>query len=222
MSKPQQVTSTNRGSRSWASSAAARRSMQSNRSRDTGPELAVRRILHAAGLRYRVDYSPLANRRRADVVFTRQRLAVFIDGCFWHGCPQHATLPATNSNYWLPKLRRNVDRDRESDALLSAAGWRVLRYWEHKDATSVAEEIIAIVRDPGSLLTALPGGSTLLLLPSGSSDRTRAAPQAHREPPPDGQPRALGHPVDAPFSPSSPALHQEPASERLRRRRNDS
>ena len=124
--------------------------MQSNRGRDTSPELAVRRLVHAAGLRYRVDYSPLGGRRRADIVFTRQRMAVFIDGCYWHGCPQHATLPKRNTEYWLPKLARNIQRDRETDQILREAGWRVLRYWEHEDPRIVASAIIHAVRADGA------------------------------------------------------------------------
>lgn len=115
--------------------------MVANRGRDTSPELAVRRSLHALGLRYRVDFAPLGGRRRADIVFTRQRTAVFIDGCFWHGCPDHATIPKSNVAYWAPKLRRNFERDRETDSLLRAAGWTVLRYWEHEDAQIVARSI---------------------------------------------------------------------------------
>ena len=116
--------------------------MQANRARDTSPELAVRRLLHAAGLRYRVDYAPLGGRRRADIVFTRQRIAVYIDGCFWHGCPDHGTLPKTNTDYWLPKLQRNVERDGETDTLLTEAGWTALRFWEHETASTVAGMII--------------------------------------------------------------------------------
>lgn len=120
--------------------------MRSNRRRDTAPELRVRRLLHAAGLRYRVDYPPLGGRRRADIVFTRRRVAVFIDGCFWHGCPEHATLPTTNSDYWLPKLHRNIERDRATDALLCDAGWMVLRYWEHEAPAEVAQAIADAVQ----------------------------------------------------------------------------
>ena len=127
---------------SWASSEGSRRSMRANRGRDTSPELAVRRLLHAAGLRYRVDYPPLGGRRRADIVFTRCQIAVFIDGCFWHGCPQHATLPKRNSDYWLPKLERNISRDIEVNDALADAGWRVLRFWEHESPDLIARSII--------------------------------------------------------------------------------
>jgi DNA mismatch endonuclease (patch repair protein) len=121
--------------------------MQANRSRDTEPELAVRRLLHAAGLRYRVDARPLpAMRRRADVVFGPAKVAVFVDGCFWHACPEHATTPATNVDYWGPKLARNVERDRETDAALADAGWHVIRVWEHEDPATAAAHIIRVVR----------------------------------------------------------------------------
>lgn len=120
--------------------------MQRNRGRDTSPELAVRRVLHAAGLRYRVDFAPLGGRRRADIVFTRKRIAVFIDGCFWHGCPTHATRPKANADYWGPKLDRNIERDLETTASLQSAGWTVLRFWEHEASTEVAETISKAVR----------------------------------------------------------------------------
>lgn len=120
--------------------------MLSNRRRDTRPELDVRRLLHAAGLRYRVDFAPLGGRRRADIVFTRKRVAVFIDGCYWHSCPEHATSPTRNADYWVPKLARNVERDREIDQRLGDAGWTVLRYWEHEKAETVAQAIIDALR----------------------------------------------------------------------------
>ena len=104
----------------------------SNRRRDTKPEMAIRRLLHARGYRYRVDFAPWSNkRRRADIVFTRRRLAVFIDGCFWHGCPEHGTIPVSHADYWEPKLAKNRERDAETTAMAEAEGWRVLRIWEH-------------------------------------------------------------------------------------------
>lgn len=129
--------------------------MRSNRGRDTLPELAVRRLLHQKGYRYRVDYAPVGGRRRADIVFTRQRVAIFVDGCFWHSCPIHATRPRQNSSYWEPKLRRNVERDRETDEALERAGWTVLRFWEHEPTGNVVESIIETLQ-----LSQWPPGST--------------------------------------------------------------
>lgn len=134
------------GTESWASSEGTRRSMIGNRGRDTKPELAIRSRLHAAGLRYRVDYAPLGGRNRADIVFPRARVAVFVDGCFWHGCPLHSTLPTRNSDYWLPKLQRNIERDRETDARLRDAGWTVLRFWEHEDPAAAVRAVESAVR----------------------------------------------------------------------------
>ena len=123
--------------------------MQSNKARDTRPELAVRRLLFARGMRYRVDRRPVpALRRRADIVFTGIRLAVFIDGCFWHGCPVHGTTDfQTNSTFWTRKIETNAARDVETNALLEAAGWRVLRLWEHVDPGQAADEIEEAVRE---------------------------------------------------------------------------
>src|SRR4051794_37394923 len=96
--------------------------MSRTRGRDTAPELALRRAVHAKGLRYRVDVAPVRGiRRRADLVFTRARVAVFVDGCFWHGCPVHATWPATNAEFWREKLEANRRRDRDTDSQLRAA-----------------------------------------------------------------------------------------------------
>ena len=116
--------------------------MLANKARDTKPELAVRRGLHAAGLRYRVDFRPsLSLRSRADIVFTRRKLAVFIDGCFWHGCPLHASIPKKNADYWVPKLRRNVERDLETTRSLESLGWTVLRFWEHQDVAGIVASV---------------------------------------------------------------------------------
>jgi DNA mismatch endonuclease (patch repair protein) len=116
--------------------------MVSNRRRDTKPELAVRRILHAYGLRYRVDFRPDKSiRRSADIVFTKLRIAVFIDGCFWHCCPDHGRLPTKNREYWEAKLSGNRERDADTNARLTSAGWTVLRFWEHEDPATVAQAI---------------------------------------------------------------------------------
>lgn len=122
--------------------------MRANRRRDTQPELAVRRLVHAAGLRYRVDFAPLPGDRRlrADLVFTRAKVATFVDGCFWHGCPQHHTVAKTNADFWAAKVAGNRDRDERVNALLVDAGWTVLRFWEHEDPSTVAAAIVEAVR----------------------------------------------------------------------------
>lgn len=120
--------------------------MRANRRRDTGPELRVRKELHRRGLRYRVDLPLLQTRRRADVAFPRARLAIFVDGCYWHGCPVHGTSAAANADFWREKIKTNQARDRDTDALLAAAGWTSLRFWEHEDPIAVADAIEIQVR----------------------------------------------------------------------------
>jgi DNA mismatch endonuclease (patch repair protein) len=133
---------------SWASSVGRRRNMQAIRSRDTSHELAVRRLVHAAGLRYRVNFAPLPGlRRTADLVFTRQRIAVFLDGCFWHGCPVHKHEVRQNGEYWAQKLRSNVARDIDTNRKLETAGWTLLRFWEHEDSLQVSGVIVRAVRE---------------------------------------------------------------------------
>jgi DNA mismatch endonuclease (patch repair protein) len=120
--------------------------MLGNRRRDTRPELAVRRLLHAAGLRYRVDYPlPTDRRRRADIAFTRLKVVVFIDGCFWHLCGTHGRVPTINRGYWEPKLRRNAERDVQVTEAWSELGWTVMRFWEHEDPASVAASVMTVV-----------------------------------------------------------------------------
>jgi DNA mismatch endonuclease (patch repair protein) len=119
--------------------------MRANRRTDTKPELALRRALHGRGYRYRKDYRlDLADgkRVRPDIAFTARRVAVFVDGCFWHSCPQHGSKPAVNVGYWDPKLRRNVERDRAADTALAAAGWEVVRIWEHEP---LADAVVAVL-----------------------------------------------------------------------------
>lgn len=132
------------------SSAAVSAVMRANRKTNTKPELAVRRLLHASGLRYRVNYPIVIDktRIRPDVVFQRKKVAVFIDGCFWHGCPAHGTRPRSNSAYWLPKLAGNKERDIRADALLRDIGWTVIRRWEHEPPEMIAQDIIAAVKRP--------------------------------------------------------------------------
>lgn len=118
------------------------------RQRDTRAEMQIRSRLHAQGLRYRVDVRPLRNlRRRADVVFPRARVAVFVDGCFWHGCPTHATWPRNNAAWWKDKIEQNRRRDRDTDRALEEAGWTVVRVWEHEQPDEAAELIANVVRD---------------------------------------------------------------------------
>ncbi|MFD9480936.1 very short patch repair endonuclease [Streptomyces nojiriensis] len=116
----------------------ARMSLQP--SRDTAQEMAVRRLLHASGLRFRVNVPvPGMPRRTIDIAWSGAKIAVFLDGCFWHGCPQHATQPKANAEWWRTKLGKNMARDRETRAHLEAAGWIVLRFWEHEEATAIAD-----------------------------------------------------------------------------------
>ncbi|MDO0933451.1 very short patch repair endonuclease [Streptomyces sp. DG2A-72] len=115
-------------------------------SRNTAPEVAVRKLLHAAGLRYRVNVPvPGIPRRTIDIVFPKAKIAIFLDGCFWHGCPQHATHPKSNAEWWRTKLGKNMARDQETTKHLTTAGWTVLRFWEHEVPAEVAEEVKASV-----------------------------------------------------------------------------
>lgn len=134
-----------RATRPPASSVAVEQRMKAQRRRDTAPELALRRELWRRGLRYRVDHKVVGTRRRVDVVFTRARVAVFIDGCFWHRCPIHSTLPKANAAWWLAKLDANVERDRRTDRDLEMAGWVVVRVWEHEDPVVAADRIESVV-----------------------------------------------------------------------------
>lgn len=122
--------------------------MQRQRTRDTAPEMAIRRLLHEFGLRYRIDVAPIPGlHRRADVVFGPARVAVFIDGCFWHGCPDHGR-PTTRKNpqYWADKFARNQARDRHTDEQLAIAGWLSVRVWEHESPAAAAARVAEVVR----------------------------------------------------------------------------
>ncbi|MFC9531362.1 very short patch repair endonuclease [Streptomyces sp. NPDC056975] len=122
--------------------------MSRQASKDTAPEVAVRRLLHASGLRYRLNVRvPDMPRRTIDIAFPRAKVAVFMDGCFWHGCPEHATQPKANAEWWRAKLDRNMARDRETTACLTTSGWIVLRFWEHEDPVEVAARVAAVVRE---------------------------------------------------------------------------
>lgn len=117
-----------------------RTQMQKMPRKNSGPEMELRRELFRRGLRYRVNYGALPG--TPDLVFPRAKIAVFVDGCFWHGCPVHGTLPKNNREWWEEKLRRNRERDRFKDEQLKALGWTVLHYWEHDDVDDLADEII--------------------------------------------------------------------------------
>ncbi|MEW2509227.1 very short patch repair endonuclease [Streptomyces sp. NPDC046870] len=121
--------------------------MSRQKSRNTEVEMALRRALHAAGLRYRVHRKPLKGvRREADVIFGPAKVAVFVDGCFWHGCPQHATWPKTNADFWRTKIEGNRRRDLDTDERLASAGWLAVRVWEHEDPIEAAARVVAFVR----------------------------------------------------------------------------
>lgn len=106
--------------------------------KDSGPEIRLRRSLHRRGLRFRVQ---AALPGRPDIVFPRAKIAVFVDGCFWHRCPEHSTLPKNNREWWTTKLARNVERDREKDDALRELGWEPIHVWEHEDPEIAAAEI---------------------------------------------------------------------------------
>jgi DNA mismatch endonuclease (patch repair protein) len=136
--------------------------MRANRRRDTSPEIAIRRALHAQGFRFRVDLAirPGPGRLvRPDVIFTRAMVAVFIDGCYWHGCPEHGRrVSGANAFYWGPKIARNQERDAEQTARLECAGWRVIRIWEHEDTKEAVQRIADAVQ-PAAPRRELPHGS---------------------------------------------------------------
>jgi DNA mismatch endonuclease (patch repair protein) len=120
--------------------------MRAQRSTDTTPELALRRALHAAGLRYFVHRRPLPHvRRTADLVFPRAKVAVFVDGCFWHGCTTHGNVPGVNRWYWPEKIAKNRARDAETDQLLEAEGWMPVRVWEHEAPDAATERLLQVV-----------------------------------------------------------------------------
>ena len=124
-----------------ASSEQIRRRMQRQHRHDAKPELALRRELWRHGLRYSVDIRVVGRRRRVNVAFTRARVAVFVDGCFWHHCPVHGTLPKSNRDWWIQKLNANTQHDHETDDELRAAGWVAIRVWEHEDLVSAADRV---------------------------------------------------------------------------------
>ena len=127
--------------------------MKANRRTNTKPELALRSALHAMGYRYRKDLRLDLPRRRVrpDIAFTSRKVAVFVDGCFWHACPDHGSQPKNNEWYWSPKLQKNVERDRAADQALTDAGWTVVRLWEHVPIEDAVAKVVAAVGGPRSL-----------------------------------------------------------------------
>ncbi|HEU0238941.1 MAG TPA: very short patch repair endonuclease [Micromonosporaceae bacterium] len=131
---------------SWAHSPATRVIMSSNRPRDTKPEIALRSAVHSRGLRYKVAAKPVPGlRRSADLVFAGPRVAVYLDGCFWHGCPDHYRASTRNNEFWTKKVEATRERDRQTTDLLAAAGWTVVRVWEHEDPAEAADRVEAAV-----------------------------------------------------------------------------
>ena len=128
------------------SSEAAHNRMKAVKSKNTAPEKAVRSALHRMGLSFRVDERPIKDlNRKADILFRSVMVAVFIDGCFWHGCPIHGTKSKTNAEFWEQKIKRNKERDRDTDKRLKAEGWKVIRIWEHEDSEQAAQKIYKII-----------------------------------------------------------------------------
>lgn len=153
-----------------ASSEAARRRMQAAVPRDTAPEVALRAELDRLGLVYLIDQPVIAGvRRRADIVFVDEHVAVFVDGCFWHGCPIHGTWPKQNAEFWREKIETNRRRDTDTDRRLAEAGWRSVRVWEHEDAGEAARRIFGIV------LGALPPEARGRIEPTDEFDAAREA-----------------------------------------------
>jgi DNA mismatch endonuclease (patch repair protein) len=123
--------------------------MEKQRRRDTAPEVALRSALFRLGLRFRIERALVKGlRRKADIVFPRRRIAIFVDGCFWHGCPEHGTWPKANAAWWRAKIEKNRLRDADTDRRLKAEGWTVVRVWEHESAADAAERIAALVQNP--------------------------------------------------------------------------
>jgi DNA mismatch endonuclease (patch repair protein) len=134
-----------------ASSAQVSQRMKEARTSGTAPELLVRRALFSAGLRYRIQYRVSGlSRRTIDVAFPRQHLAIFVDGCFWHGCVLHRTVPKSNRSWWLRKLQENRGRDRDTDIRLAKLCWQVFRFWEHDNPAVILAKIRAALACPGN------------------------------------------------------------------------
>jgi len=128
------------------SSEAALKRMRAAKPRDTAPEKALRSALHSKGLRFRIDQKPIKElNRKADIIFRSVKVAVFVDGCFWHGCPVHGTQAKANAGFWKNKIKQNQARDLDTNMRLKKAGWRVVRIWEHEDPEKVSRKIYSLV-----------------------------------------------------------------------------
>lgn len=146
MQKEQKAASNERISKPTASSEAALARMKAAKPRDTAPEKALRSALHRKGLRFRIDEKPIGSlNRKADIVFRSARVAIFVDGCFWHGCPNHRTQAKANTEFWAWKIKQNQERDLDTTTRLETAGWIVIRVWEHEDPEEVSKKIYDIV-----------------------------------------------------------------------------
>jgi DNA mismatch endonuclease (patch repair protein) len=142
------------------SSEAALKRMKAAKPRDTAPEKALRSALHRRGLRYRIDVKPIEElNRRADIVFWSVKVAIFVDGCFWHGCPIHGTQAKANAEFWSFKIKQNQERDVDTTKRLEDAGWKVIRVWEHEDPVKASEYIYNIIRKRQKMKKSAHGGN---------------------------------------------------------------
>lgn len=129
-----------------ASSGAALARMKAAKPTDTAPELAIRSVLTQKGLSFQIDEKPIDNlNRKADIIFRPVKVAVFVDGCFWHGCPIHGTKAKANAEFWASKIKQNQERDLDTTRRLEASGWKVIRVWEHENPEEVSQKIYDIV-----------------------------------------------------------------------------
>ncbi len=135
----------------WSSSPNVRSVMQANRKANTGPEVKLRSAIHRLGLRFRALSRPTDLNMVADILFPGAKVAVFVDGCYWHGCSRHGTTPKTNPDYWIPKIERTQRRDRLNDELLRRAGWEPIHIWEHESVDEAAQLVASAVRSRSSL-----------------------------------------------------------------------
>jgi DNA mismatch endonuclease (patch repair protein) len=188
--------------------------MRANRRTDTKPELALRHALHRLGYRYRKDYRldlDSGRRVRPDIAFTARKVAVFVDGCFWHACPEHGSKPRANEWYWGPKLVKNVERDRINDAALILAGWSVIRLWEHVPLEEAVRTVVAALTAPNpataSNLVSAPDPAAAVSDPAAAPDQPSPADAAAVS---DAADPADPHDSDDPPEPIPPAADDSP------------